>query len=185
MCSAPQPRCPPPAWHHPASSSYSSVRLSLRANHIKYLPVPSVSSPSAFLPSDADLLAATLSLADPSTLHRMAEETVDSDEERLFESYRQTRLKEMQVVEKKARFGRMLPIGRSDWEREVTLGSSVNEKEEEGMNALELGGVMGAESEDEESEDEETGKAKIKKNKGEGTGVVCFLYKDGYELFFV
>ena len=103
-------------------------------------------------------------MANPSTLAHMAEETPDSDEERLFQSYRQQRLKEMRTVEKKGRFGSLKPIGRNDWEREVTKGSM---EEEEGA----------ADEQDErrEERDEEEGEAKQK----DGTGVVCFLYKDG------
>ncbi|KAL7412932.1 thioredoxin-like protein [Mrakia frigida] len=140
----------------------SEFRDALRAQGI-IPPAPKTPpSPSAFLPSDADLLNATLTMANPSTLALLAEETPDSDEERLFQSYRQQRLKEMRQVEKKGRFGSLKPIGRNDWEREVTKGS---EEQEEG----------GLDEQDEEREEKEDGVQKEKV----GTGVVCFLYKDG------
>ena len=104
-------------------------------------------------------------MANPSTLALLAEETPDSDEERLFQSYRQQRLKEMREVEKKGRFGSLKPIGRNDWEREVTKGS---EEEEEG----------GLDKQEEEREEKEGVFGETKKEKV-GTGVVCFLYKDG------
>lgn len=109
------------------------------------------------MPTDAEILHTTLSLATPSTLQTMAEETPDSDEERLFESYRRKRLGEMRKEEKKARFGRVYPIGRESWTKEVTEGSKVDEEFGE--------------------DDEEEGR-------GVGTGVVCFLYKDGFVLLF-
>jgi hypothetical protein len=61
--------------------------------------------------------------------------------------YRRQRIGELKQEEDKARFGRVYPIGREDYTREVTEASKVNE----------LG------------DDEER-----------GTGVICFLYKDGY-----
>lgn len=54
----------------------------------------------------------------------------------------------MQREQRRARFGRVYPIARDDYKREVTEASSVDEEGEE--------------------------------MKGRGTGVVCFLYKDGY-----
>lgn len=113
---------------------------------------PTPPSPSSFLPTDAELLQTTLQLATPETLELLAEETIDSDEERMFESYRIARIKEMRAESKKGRFGSLKPIGRSDWEREVTRGSTENESPE-----------------DEGKEDGEQ----------VGTGVVAFLYKDG------
>lgn len=54
----------------------------------------------------------------------------------------------MQREVKRARFGRVYPIGRDGYQHEVTDASKVDEEGEERI--------------------------------GRGTGVVCFLYKDGY-----
>ena len=62
-------------------------------------------------------------------------------------AYRRQRLADERLEDKKARFGRVYPIRRDDYTREVTEASNLNE----------------------DDDDEET-----------GTGVVCFLYKDGY-----
>ncbi|CED82494.1 Conserved phosducin-like protein [Phaffia rhodozyma] len=132
----------------------SEFRDALIAQGIIDGPAPDPPSPSEFMPTDAELLHTTLSLANPATLQTMAEETPDSDEERLFESYRRKRLGEMRKEEKKARYGRVYPIGRESWSKEVTEGSKVDE---------EFG-----DDEDDEGE-----------GKGVGTGVVCLLYKDG------
>ena len=51
--------------------------------------------------------------------------------------------------QRRARFGRVYPIGRDDYKREVTEASAIDEDEE---------------------------------MPGMGTGVVCFLYKDGYVI---
>lgn len=63
------------------------------------------------------------------------------------EEYAAKRREEEKREERLGRFGRVYPIGREDYTREVTDASSINE---------------------EDDEDER------------GTGVVCFLYKDGY-----
>lgn len=125
---------------------------------------------------------------------QLAEEAPDSDEERLFESYRLKRLGELSREVKRGRFGFVKPIGRGEWAREVTEGSLEEEAAEDGAGAEERKqdeketwrkqeGV-GALSEDEESEggseDEGRRKPKMAKGKGKvGTGVVCCLYKDG------
>ena len=70
----------------------------------------------------------------------------------MIEAYRRRRLEEMQREVRRARFGRVYPIGRDDYTREVTEASKVDEEGEE--------------------------------MKGKGTGVVCFLYKDGWVGLF-
>ena len=84
----------------------------------------------------------------PEELRERAEETRNENESAAIESYRRARLAEMNLERRRARFGRVYPIGREDYTREVTDASKVDE-EGEGME-------------------------------GKGTGVVCFLYKDGY-----
>lgn len=79
-------------------------------------------------------------------------EAQDSETERLILAFREQRLKDLKKEERKGRFGSVLPIGRDDYNREVTEASKVDDRDE-----------------DEDDDDE------IK-----GTGVVCFLYKEGY-----
>ena len=83
----------------------------------------------------------------PSELQELSEDAPDDEAERMVSAYRQQRLAEQRKEDKKARFGRVYPIGREDYTREVTEASNI----------------------DEEDDGEE-----------QGTGVVCFLYKDGW-----
>lgn len=80
-------------------------------------------------------------------LKELGEDAGDDDVERMVEQFRKQRLAQLDKL-KDARFGRVYPIGRDDYTREVTDASAVDQDEEE--------------------------------HKGKGTGVVCFLYKDGY-----
>jgi hypothetical protein len=81
----------------------------------------------------------------------MEEEAINSDDERLFQSYRLKKLDEMKKEEAKARSVRsgdgLRPISRDDFVREVNEASK----------------------RDIEGDGEE----------GRGTGIVCFLFKDG------
>ncbi len=85
-----------------------------------------------------------------SELKELSEDAPDDETERNIAAYRKQRLAAERKAEKKARFGRVYPIGRDDYTREVTEASAIDE-------------------------DGDT--------EGRGTGVVCFLYKDGYVLF--
>ena len=79
-------------------------------------------------------------------------ETEDSETERLILAFREQRLKDLRKEERKGRFGSVLPISRDDYNREVTEASTVDDRDED------------------EVEDDQI----------KGTGVVCFLYKQGY-----
>jgi hypothetical protein len=46
-------------------------------------------------------------------------------------AYRRQRLADERHAEKKTRFGRVIPIGRDDYTREVTEASSVSEEDDE------------------------------------------------------
>ena len=153
-----------PAPRSPRSLARSlASRDALIAQGIIEAPVTTPPSPERALPSDADLLAATLSLADEATLRTLADETQDDDEHALFLSYRARRLAELQATERKARFGALVPISRADWAKEVTEGSRVPEPgTEEDRVRTEAGDA-----------DEVDGGKK-------GTGVVVCLYKDGF-----
>ncbi|KAH8114248.1 thioredoxin-like protein [Phellopilus nigrolimitatus] len=60
-----------------------------------------------------------------------AEDAHDDDEARAIETYRRRRIAEMQREQRRARFGRVYPIGRDDYKREVTEASAVDEEGEE------------------------------------------------------
>jgi hypothetical protein len=84
----------------------------------------------------------------PAELRELSEGARDDETERFILAHRQKRLQELRELEKKAKFGRIYPISREDYTREVTEASNI----------------------DEEADTE-----------GRGTGVVCFLFKDGYD----
>lgn len=86
----------------------------------------------------------------PSELQELADDAHNDEDERAIAAYRKQRMAELQSEERKARFGRVYPIGRDDYTREVTEASKVDEAGDE---------------------------------EAKGTGVVCFLYKDGWVWF--
>lgn len=51
----------------------------------------------------------------------------------MIELYRRQRIAEMRKEEKRARFGEVYPIGRDDYQREVTDASKEDEKDDERM----------------------------------------------------
>ncbi|TFK88295.1 thioredoxin-like protein [Polyporus arcularius HHB13444] len=65
-----------------------------------------------------------------SQLRELAEEAPDDETERILEVLRRRRLQEARKVEM-ARFGRVYPISREDYTREVTEASKVNEEGDE------------------------------------------------------
>ena len=83
-------------------------------------------------------------------LKDLGEDAPNDEAERMIDAYRRQRILAERKADKKARFGRVYPIGRDDYTREVTEASAIDE--------------------DDDTEEK-------------GTGVVCFLYKDGYVLF--
>ncbi|KAF7370726.1 Thioredoxin-like protein [Mycena sanguinolenta] len=101
----------------------------------------------------------------PAELRELADDAADDDAERAIHAYARQREAEERTAGKLARFGRVYPIGREDYTREVTEASSVDEP-----------GAGASGDQDDDDEDDEDG---AKKGKGQGTGVVCFLYKDG------
>ncbi|GLB35494.1 putative phosducin [Lyophyllum shimeji] len=86
---------------------------------------PSPSPPPS--PTFADLLNDFT----PSELQQMSEDARDDETERMIAGYRRQRLAEEHREEKRARFGRVYPIGRDDYTREVTEASKVSEEDDE------------------------------------------------------
>jgi len=67
----------------------------------------------------------------PSELQEIGEDAQDDEAERTIAAYRRQRIAEEKEEEKKARFGRVYPIGREDYTREVTDASKVDEEDDE------------------------------------------------------
>ncbi|KAJ6621351.1 thioredoxin-like protein [Mycena sp. CBHHK59/15] len=67
----------------------------------------------------------------PAELQELGEDALDDDAERAIGAYRRQRLADERAEGKKARFGRVYPIGREDYTREVTEASDVDEEDEE------------------------------------------------------
>jgi len=118
---------------------------------------PRPKTPPTPPPPPSPTLSDLLDDFSPSELRELGEDAPDDEAERLINEYRDKRLEEERKEQKKARFGRVYPIGREDYTREVTEASEIDEELDEN-----------------EEEDEADSKGKWK-----GTGVVCFLYKDG------
>lgn len=113
---------------------------------------------------------------------------VDAEEQRLL-ALRRQRLEDLIREQKRGRFGRVYPIARQDYTREVTDASK-----EKGVGG---GGVD--DDDDDDDAPHEDGKADVPDGSGsmrthmvadehgqerparKGTGVVCFLFKDGME----
>jgi len=67
----------------------------------------------------------------PSELRGLSEDAPDDETERMIAAYRRQRLADERHAEKTTRFGRVFPIGRDDYTREVTEASSMNEEDDE------------------------------------------------------
>ena len=83
--------------------------------------------------------------------------------------------------QKRGRFGRVYPIARQDYTREVTDASkeSIDGITEEEEKEEERGTKVSFSAADEDSTP--STQLETEKSKKKGTGVVCFLYKDGIE----
>jgi len=63
----------------------------------------------------------------PNELQELSEDAQDDEAERVIAEYRRQRMAELQRDQKRSRFGRVYPIGREDYTREVTDTSLINE----------------------------------------------------------
>ncbi|KAF7309692.1 Phosducin domain-containing protein [Mycena indigotica] len=91
----------------------------------KEVPPPSPSPPPS--PTLDDLLEELT----PSEMAELAEDAKDEETERAIDAFRRQRLVDERTAAKRARFGRVYPIGREDYTREVTDASSINEEDDE------------------------------------------------------
>lgn len=136
-------------------------------------PKPPSRSPSPDIPhiTHHDAISAIAATADHVQLSTLLEnEQLDSDDEAIFESYKQKRMEQMRQEEKRGRFGSMEPLAREDFVREVTEGS---------QQALPGDEVDPQAKEDSEDEEENAAAAASSSSRRlKGTGVVVFLFKD-------
>ncbi|KAF7294426.1 Phosducin domain-containing protein [Mycena kentingensis (nom. inval.)] len=63
-------------------------------------------------------------------LIELAEDAKDDEAERAIDAFRRQRLADDRAASKRARFGRVYPIGREDYTREVTEASSLSEQDD-------------------------------------------------------
>lgn len=154
----------------------------LRAHGILPPKAPS-RSPSPEPPDAAEARAARLKQATVEDLDEELDnikagaggvDEADAEERRLL-ALRRRRLEELMREQKRGRFGRVYPIARQDYTREVTDASK-----EQADGAAET-----EEEEAPESREDMRGPTMVRDETGQerparkGTGVVCFLYKDG------
>jgi len=116
-------------------------------------PKPPSRSPSPEAPEQSEVRDAQLkraAVADLDEEIEALENGDDDEEERRLLALRRKRLNDLARESKRGQFGRVYPITRPDYTREVTDASKAQQEEDEGEEA-----------------------------KPKGTGVVCFLYKEG------
>ncbi|PWN52165.1 thioredoxin-like protein [Violaceomyces palustris] len=140
-------------------------------------------SPSPELPTDQEIRASQLANATIADIDRALEEDgldqAGEEEERILQRLRRERMAALARETKSHRFGRVYPIQRPDYTREVTEASKANpygndgDVEDDEHDEDDRAPVTGASSLGERNE--------LKSQKHKGTGVVCFLYKDSMD----
>ncbi|KLO19665.1 thioredoxin-like protein [Schizopora paradoxa] len=93
---------------------------------------PKAEAPRTPSPPPSPTLDDLLADYTPKDLQEAADDALDDDDARVLEAYRRQRIAEMRREQLRARFGRVYPIGRDDYQREVTDASKVDEDEDEG-----------------------------------------------------
>ena len=63
-------------------------------------------------------------------LRELSEDAPDDETERYIAAHRQKRLQELKQEERRARFGRVYPIGREEYTKEVTEASNIDEEDD-------------------------------------------------------
>lgn len=89
---------------------------------------PRETTPETPSPPSSPPLEQVLDDLTPDELRELGEEVVDDDLHRTIESFRRQRIAEERKDQKRARFGRVYPIGRDDYTREVTEASQIDEE---------------------------------------------------------
>jgi hypothetical protein len=64
-------------------------------------------------------------------LQELSEDAPDAESERLIAQYRRQRIADEKKEQRRARFGRVYPIGREDYTREVTEASKMNDDDDD------------------------------------------------------
>ncbi|KAL5511973.1 PLP2 [Sanghuangporus vaninii] len=95
---------------------------------------PKPEAPRTPSPPPSPTLEELLQDFEPDQIRERAEEARNDDEVRAIEAYRRKRIAEIQQEQRRARFGRVYPIGRDDYTREVTEASKIDEEGEEMVN---------------------------------------------------
>lgn len=134
-------------------------------------PKPPSRSPSPELPSASEMRSQALKQATVDDLDLELENELDDEEEKLLEKIRRQRMSQLRAETKKERFGRVYPISRPDYTREVTEAS----KEDPDADP------DAPKQDDHEQNGNGTAADGVDKQRQGGTGVVCFLYKDGID----
>ncbi|OJA21535.1 hypothetical protein AZE42_01795 [Rhizopogon vesiculosus] len=101
---------------------------------------PKDTTPPTPSPPSSPKLQDILDDLTPEELRELGEEVTDDDLERSIEAHRRQRVAQERLHQKRARFGRVYPIGRDDYTREVTEASKINdgddEEEEKGTGVI-------------------------------------------------
>lgn len=92
---------------------------------------PKEAPPPSPSPPPSPTLSDFLNDLSPSEMRELADEAKDDATERAILGHRQRMLGEERRELRKARFGRVYPIARDDYTREVTEASKVNEEDDE------------------------------------------------------
>ncbi|KIK99752.1 hypothetical protein PAXRUDRAFT_822436 [Paxillus rubicundulus Ve08.2h10] len=92
---------------------------------------PRETTPLTPSPPASPQLREVLSDLTPDELRELGEEVTDDDLQRNVDAFHRQRLAQERKEAKRARFGRVYPIGREDYTREVTDASKVNDEDDE------------------------------------------------------
>ena len=92
---------------------------------------PREPSPRTLSPPPSPTLHHALADLTADELRELEEDVADDDLQRTVDAFRRQRLAEEQKELKLARFGRVYPIGREDYTREVTEASKTNEDDDQ------------------------------------------------------
>ena len=92
---------------------------------------PRETSPKTPSPPPSPTLHEALADLTPDELRELGEDVTDEDLQRTVDAFRRQRLVEERKAVKRARFGRVYPIGREDYTREVTEASKISEDGDE------------------------------------------------------
>ena len=133
-------------------------------------PKPPSRSSSPELPTANELRTSSLKQAAVEDLDLELEGKIDDEEEKLLEKIRRQRMSQLRTETKRARFGRVYPISRPDYTREVTEASKIHPDAN-----------PDSQPQIEQEERNSNGTSAADKQRHGGTGVVCFLYKDGVD----